>query len=83
MEHNQEALLRCASDRALAQVAQRGSGISLEISKSHLDMAPGTLLCVSLLEQGVEHTDPEVPANLSHAVILWCSLHLIDCVYVS
>ena len=52
MEHNQEALLRCASDRALAQVAQRGSGISLEISKSHLDMALGALLWVPCLYRG-------------------------------
>ena len=43
---------------------------SLEISKSHLDTAPGTLLWVSLLEQGLGHMDPVVSSNISHAVIL-------------
>jgi len=38
-------LISCAGDGALAQVAQRGCGVSsLEISKSLLDAALGTLL---------------------------------------
>ena len=33
-------------------------------------MSLGTLLGVSLLEQGLEHMDPEVPANLGQSVNL-------------
>ena len=33
-------------------------------------MTLGTLLGVSLLEQGLEHMDPEVPANLGQSVNL-------------
>jgi len=49
----------------------RGCGISsLGISQSHLDVALGTLLWVSLLGQGLEQRDPEGPASLSCAVLL-------------
>lgn len=49
----------------------RGCGLSsLEGSKSCLDVATGPLLWVALLQKVVCHTDPEVPANLSCAVIL-------------
>ena len=49
----------------------RGCGVSsLGISSSHLDVALGTLLWVSLLGQGLEQRDPEGPAHLSHPVIL-------------
>ena len=42
------------SNRALAQAAQRGCGVSSwEISKSRLDVGLGSLLWVSLLEQGL------------------------------
>ena len=44
--------------------------VSLEISESLLDAVLVTLLWASLLEQGLEQTDPEIPSNLSHAVIL-------------
>jgi len=63
----------CVGDGALAQVAQRAgeSGVSsLEIFKSHLDVVLGSLLWVSLLEQGLEQMDSEVPANLSQSVML-------------
>ena len=43
---------------------------SPKISKSHLDLDMGTLLRVSLLEQGLGQMDPEVPANLFHSVVL-------------
>jgi len=50
----------------------RGCGISsLGISQSHLDVALGTLLWVSLLGQGLEQRDPEGPASLSHDEVLW------------
>ena len=42
----------------------------LEIFQSRLDVALGTLLWVSLLEQGLGLMDPEVPASLIHAGIL-------------
>lgn len=46
----------------------RGSGIScLEISKSLLDVIPGTLLWVSLLEHGMEQIDS---SNIKHSIIL-------------
>ena len=48
----------------------RGSGVSLGICQSHLDKALGTLLWVSLLEQGLEQMDPEVHFNPNHFVIL-------------
>lgn len=28
-------------------------------------------MCISLLEQGLDHVDPEVPANLNYFMILW------------
>ena len=42
----------------------------MEISKSHLDMVLGTLLWVSLPEQGVGQGDPEVISNLNCSGIL-------------
>ena len=39
------------SDGALAQAAHRRRGLLLETFRSHLDMALGTLLWLSLLEQ--------------------------------
>ena len=60
----------------------RGSGVSLGICQSHLDKALGTLLWVSLLEQGLGQRDPEFPSNLSNSVFPWrgiapvlCSVH--------
>jgi len=41
---------------------------SLGICKTRLNSL-GTLLWVSLLEQGLNHMDPEVPANLSSSVM--------------
>lgn len=43
---------------------------SLKISKSYLDMVLGTLLKVSLLEQGLDRMDLEFPSNFNHTVIL-------------
>jgi len=43
---------------------------SLVIFKSHLDVVLGTLLWVSLLKQGLEQQDPEVPSYFYHSVIL-------------
>lgn len=40
------------------------------MSRSHLDVGLGTLLGVSLLEQGMDCVDLEVPANLSYSVVL-------------
>ena len=52
-------------------IFQRGCGVSsLQIFKSHLDVSLGSLLWVSLLEQGLEQMDSEVPANLSQSVML-------------
>ena len=49
----------------------RGCGVSsFRISQSHLDVALGTLLWVSLLGQRLEHRDPEGPASLSCAGLL-------------
>lgn len=42
----------------------------LWIFKIHLDMVLGTLLKVSLFEQGLDLIDLEVPSNLSHSAIL-------------
>lgn len=36
-----------------------------------MEVVLGTLLWMALLEQGLHQMDPEVPANLSHAVIPW------------
>ena len=60
-----------AGDRALGHAAQRGCGVSLEISIPCLDMALGTLLCVSLLEQGLDQVDPEILIHLSQSVVLF------------
>lgn len=44
---------------------------SLELFKSHLNMALGSLFYVTLLEQTVwTKRLPDVPSNLSHSVIL-------------
>ena len=48
-----------------------GCGVSLEISKRHLDVVLGTLLWVSLLGQRLGQMDPGIPSYLSHFVILW------------
>ena len=42
----------------------------MEISKPCLDVALGTLLWVSLLEEGLDQMDPEVPAKHSQSVVL-------------
>lgn len=44
--------------------------VSLEIFRSHLDMALDTLVWVPLLELRLGQTDPEVLANLSCSGIL-------------
>ena len=62
-EH-QEACLYCGGDRALAQAAQAGCGVSsLEIFKSHLDMDLGTLLWVALLGQGLDQVGSRGPCQ--------------------
>lgn len=68
--------LRWGTFLSVPLVAQRGCGVSsFEISRSHLDVGLGTMLWVSLLDQGLGQMDPEGPASLSHAVILWfCDL---------
>lgn len=43
----------CEGDWALARVAQKACGVSLEIFQSHLDMVLGKWFQVNLLEQGV------------------------------
>ena len=49
----------------------KGCGVSsLEIFQSRLDTALGTVLWVSLLEQGLGHMDPEVPSNFNNLMIL-------------
>ena len=69
---HQEALLYCAGNGALAQIAQRGcGGSSLEIFKSRLDVGRD-----NLLEQGLGQMDPEVPFSLNPSVIL-CLLSLL------
>lgn len=74
-EH-QEALMCCAGNEALLQVAQRGCGVSLEISFVAAWM--GTLLWVFLLEHGLDQMDPEVSVNLSHIVTLrFCVIALL------
>lgn len=68
---HQKVLLCIAGAGVLAQVAQRGCGLSsLEVSRSHLDMVTNTLLWVSLLEQRLDQMDTEVPSNLNHPLIL-------------
>lgn len=54
---------------ALAQVAWRGSGVSLlgELQKP-LGHCPGHPALVGLLKQGRGQMDPEVPASLCHSV---------------
>jgi len=42
------------TDKVLAQVAQRGSGVSLGILRSHLDVVLVSLLWVCLLEQALD-----------------------------
>lgn len=51
----------------LAQIAQRIS--SLETFISHLDVVLGKRLWVSLLKQGLDQMDSEVPSNLYRSVI--------------
>ena len=56
------ALLCCVSDGALAQVAQRGCRVSsLEIFRSHLNIMLGTVLWMSLLEQGLDQVNFKAP----------------------
>lgn len=43
---------------------------SSAFKESYLNVVLGTLIGVSLPEQGLEQMDPRVPGNLSHAVIL-------------
>ena len=66
-----EALFCYAGDGALAHFAQRGCGVSFlgDLQKPP-GLVLGTLLWVSLLEQGLDQMDPEVPSNLSHSVSL-------------
>ena len=42
----------------------------LEIFQSCWSRVLGTLLLLSLLEQGLEQADPEVPSHLNHSLIL-------------
>ena len=50
--------------------APRGCGVSsLGISQSCLDVAPGTLLWVPLLGQGLSQMAAEILSNLKHSVI--------------
>lgn len=80
-EH-QEALMCCAGNEALLQVAQRGCGVSLEISFVAAWM--GTLLWVFLLEHGLDQMDPEVSVNLSHIVTLrFCVIALLPYLWIS
>ena len=65
-----KALLCCVSDRVLAQAAQRLWGLLGDLQEPP-DAVLGTLLWVSLLEQGLEQVTPEVPSNLNHFGILW------------
>lgn len=59
----------CESDGA--QVAQRSCEVSsLECFKSHQDVILGTLLEVTLLEQGLEQVDPDVPSHPNQSAIL-------------
>lgn len=51
----------------------RGCKVSLESSKSCLDVVLGTFLWVSLLEQGMDQMDPDVPAAFSFATLLACT----------
>lgn len=65
------ALLCCAGEGTLAHAAQTGCGVSsLEISKSHLDMALGSLLWMSLLEWVLDQMDPEITDSLNRTEIL-------------
>lgn len=50
---------------------QRGCGVSsLQSFKSHQDVILGTLLEVTLLEQGLEQVDPYVPSQPNQSAIL-------------
>jgi len=51
----------CVGDGALAEAAQRLWGLLPEIFRSYPDVGLGTLLGVSLLEQGLGWMGPEVP----------------------
>lgn len=46
----------------------------LERLQSHLS----TLLSVSLVEQGLEQMDSEIPFNLNHFVTSWCYMCCVD-----
>ena len=48
----------------------RATQITLESFKSHLHTVLGTMLRVSVLEEGLDQMNPEVHDNLSHAVVL-------------
>lgn len=53
------------------QVAQRGCGVSsLQSFKSHQNVILGTLLEVTLLEQGLEQVDPDVASHPNQSAIL-------------
>ena len=68
-EH-QETLFYCEGDRALAQIAKRGHGVSMGIFKSCLGMVLHSVLSVALLEQrGWTRLPPEAPSNLNNSVI--------------
>lgn len=52
-------------DGALTQAAQGNAISSVEISKSCWDVVQSTVLWAALLGQGLDRTDPDVPANQS------------------
>ena len=61
-EHQETLLCRFQSNG----LPKEAVGSPLEISKSHLDTILGTLLWVSLLEQGMDQMKPEVSVNPNH-----------------
>ena len=65
-----------SDDQAWTQFIQGGCrSSSLEIFRRHLNVALGTPLWVPLLEQGLDHKDPEVPSSQNHSVICRNDLH--------
>ena len=58
----------CTSLKQTSQIGCRVS--SLEIFKNCLNMALGTLHWVSMLEEGLDQMDPEVPAKLGLSLAL-------------
>ena len=70
-EH-QETLFCCEDDRALAQVAQGGCGVSTPGDIQKLPgHSPGQL---ALAGPASTRWPPEVPSNFKHSVFLWFSL---------